>query len=67
MKKIVKKLSLNKQTMALLDEKEMMNVKGGLVLADDGGDEGDATSSKISCWSLARRCTRRSCKSAICF
>ena len=29
MKKVSRKLTLNKQTMALLDEKEMMNVKGG--------------------------------------
>ncbi len=29
MKKIVKKLALNKQTMALLDEKEIANLQGG--------------------------------------
>ena len=62
MKKIIKKLSLNKQTMALLDEKEMMNVKGG-----ESDEKVDATKTRLFCMSLVSICTARSCVSPICF
>ena len=61
MKKVSRKLTLNKQTMALLDEKEMMAVKGG-----EGDDKVDATKSRFSCWTLAAACSQVSCKYLIC-
>jgi hypothetical protein len=50
MKKITKKLSLNKQTMALLDEKEMMYIKGGVeMLEPEDGADGALTRSRLFC------------------
>ncbi len=66
MKKIVKKLALNKQTMALLDEKEMANVKGGAVITARGcryTEEMTCVSSPAVCCVTLGCGTRVNCES----
>jgi len=64
MKKITKKLSLNKETLATLDNAEMRSIKGGITYSLSTGAVCQSNNNPSGCSTVGGACTGSRCNAA---